>query len=253
MGQAPEALLAAGLVAGLEADGHTVRVAERPVDLGEGDRLTRIGRNGDLLAEAVAEARRAGALPVVLGGDCLVAIGVVAGLRRAAAPEFGIAWFDAHGDFNTPATTISGYLGGMPLACVCGRGLEELRAAAALTAPVAEAQVALLGVRDLDPAEAALLDTTPVRRYPPAAIADYRAAAWPTYLHFDIDALDLSLAPGVNYPAPGGLSLPAALAAGRQVQPHLAALALTAVDPERDPSGQTVQTGLAVLRGLLRP
>jgi arginase len=251
MGQAPEALLAAGLVEQLRGDGHRVSVAARPTDLGAGGQLTRIGRNLASLAQAVAETVPAGALPVILGGDCLVSIGVVAGLRRVLADDLGIAWFDAHGDFNTPETTISGYLGGMPLACCCGRGLAELRAAAGLTRPVAEAQVALLGVRDLDPAEAQLLDGTPVRRFPPGEVAHFTADARPTYLHFDVDALDLALAPGVNYPAPGGLILEAALAAARQVRPHLAAVSLTAVDPTRDPSGQTVRTGLAVLRGVL--
>lgn len=252
MGRAPAALLAAGLVEALRADGHRVDVAERPLDLGPGSRLDRLGRNGALLADAVAAARLAGALPVVLGGDCLVSIGVVAGLRRAPAGDLGIVWFDAHGDFNTPATTLSGYLGGMPLACVCGRGLDELRAAAGLTRPVEEAQVDLLGVRDLDAPEAALLDTTPVRRFSPADLAGFTAAARPTYLHFDIDALDLALAPGVNYPAAGGLALPAALAAARRARPYLAAVALTAVDPEKDETGQTVTTALAWLRGLLR-
>ncbi len=251
MGRAPEALLAAGLVAALQSDGHAVSVAEHPLDLGSGSQMDRLGRNSARLAEAVAAARQAGTLPLILGGDCLVAIGVVAGLRRALAGDLGIAWFDAHGDFNTPATTLSGYLGGMPLACVCGRGLDELRAAAGLARPVDEAQVALLGVRDLDEPEAALLDTTPVRRFPPADLTRFTAEARPTYLHFDIDALDLALAPGVNYPAPGGLSLSAALAAARQVRAHLAALALTAVDPEKDEQGQTVQTALALLRGLL--
>jgi arginase len=252
MGRAPEALLAAGLVAALESDGHTVRVAERSTELGDGDRLTRLGRNLGLLAEAVAEARHAGTLPVILGGDCLVSIGAVAGLRHSLAEDFGIVWFDAHGDFNTPETTISGYLGGMPLACCCGRGLEELRAAAHLAQPVSDANVALLGVRDLDPAERALLDSTPVRRFEPAHVAGFAPPVLPTYLHFDIDTFDTRFAPGVNYPAPHGLTPQAALEAARKVRPHLAALSLTAVDPELDPNGQTVRMGVELLRGILR-
>jgi arginase len=253
MGLAPEALLLAGLLPALETDGHTVSMAVRGVDLGAGDRLTRIGRNCAALAECVATAQREGELPVILGGDCLVSIGVVAGLRRALAEDFGIVWFDAHGDFNTPETTISGYLGGMPLACCCGRGLDELRVAASLTQPVNEANVALLGVRDLDPAERALLDSTPVSRFEPDQVARFAPAARPTYLHFDLDALDPAIAPGVAYLTPNGLTLEQALGAARQVRPHLAALSLTAVNPERDPSGQTVETAIALLRGLLHP
>src|SRR6185503_7860496 len=99
-----------------------------------------------ILAGAVADAHRAGSLPVILGGDCLVAIGAAAGLRRALGSDFGVAWFDAHGDFNTPETTLSGYLGGMPLACACGRGLSILRQAAGLDRPVEEANVVMVGI-----------------------------------------------------------------------------------------------------------
>lgn len=251
MGRAPEVLLEAGLVSALEKDGHSVVVAERDVNLGEGDRLTLMGRHLATLADAVTGARRAGRLPVILGGDCSVAIGVVAGLRRALDDDFGIAWFDAHGDFNTPDTTLSGFLGGMPLACCCGRGLETLREAVGLTQPVNEAYVSLLGVRDLDAPEKALLDTTPVRRYAPDELAHFRTEARPTYLHVDIDVLDPAYAPGVNYLTPNGLTPEAALTTARPIHPYLVALTLTAVDPEIDPTGQTVQTALALLSALL--
>lgn len=252
MGRAPEALLAAGLVGALERDGHSVAIAERNTNLGEGDRLTLMGRHLATLADAVAEARQAGRLPVILGGDCTLSIGMVAGLRRALAEDFGIAWFDAHGDFNTPDTTISGFLGGMPLACCCGRGLETLREATGLAHPVKEAHVSILGVRDLDPAEKDLLDTTPVRRYAPDELENFRAEVRPTYLHFDIDVLDPQYAPGVNYLTPNGLTPEAALMAAKQIRPHLAALSLTAIDPEIDPTGLTVQTALSLLPALLR-
>ncbi len=252
MGRAPEALLAAGLAGALEREGHSVTVAERNVNLGEGDRLTLMGRHLATLADTVAEARRAGRLPVILGGDCTISIGVVAGLRRALTDDFGIAWFDAHGDFNTPDTTLSGFLGGMPLACCCGRGLETLREAVGLTQPVNEAHVAILGVRDLDPAEKDLLDTTPVRRYAPNELTNFQADARPAYLHFDIDVLDPRYAPGVNYLTPDGLTPEAALTAARPIRPHLAALSLTAVDPEIDPTGLTVKTAIDLLPALLR-
>jgi arginase len=252
MGRAPETLLAAGLVEALEKDGHSVSVAERSVDLGDGDRLTLMGRNLAILADAVAGARQAGRLPVILGGDCTLSIGVVAGLRRALTEDFGIAWFDAHGDFNTPDTTLSGFLGGMPLACCCGRGLETLRKATGLTQPVNEAYVSILGVRDLDPPEKDLLDTTPVHRYAPEEVAKFHALARPTYLHFDIDVLDPQFAPGVNYPTANGLTPEAALATARTIRPHLAALSLTAVDPEIDPTALTVQTATTWLSALLQ-
>jgi arginase len=252
MGRAPQVLLDAGLLAALQSDGHTITVVERDLGLGVGTVLERIGRNTAILAEHVAAAHRAGTLPLILGGDCLVSIGVVTGLRRALEADFGIAWFDAHGDFNTPDTTISGYLGGMPLACCCGRGLEILRETTGLDRPMNEANVIMLGIRDLDPPEKALLDQTPVRIFDPAGTPPFVPDDRPTYLHFDIDVMDPRLAPGVNFLTPNGLSLETALAAARKVKPHLAAFSFTAVDPERDRDGRTVQTAIQLIRGILK-
>jgi arginase len=252
MGLAPETLLASGLKATLESDGHTVTVNERSTELGPGTVLDRIGQHLAELAEQVAAAHRNQSLPVILGGDCLVAIGVTAGLRRALKSDFGIAWFDAHGDFNTPDTTLSGYLGGMPLACACGRGLDLLRTAVQLDQPVNEANVVMVGIRDLDPPEKVLIDSTPIRVYSPADTPQFNADVRPTYLHYDIDSMDPSLAPGVNFLTPNGLSMETALQAARKVQPHLAAFALTAVDPSRDREGRTVKTAMELMRGILK-
>jgi arginase len=252
MGLAPETLLAHNLQSLLESDGHTVTLVSRDLDLGPGTVLQRIGRNCDILATQVAAAKQANTIPLILGGDCLVSVGVVAGLRRAMSNDFSIAWFDAHGDFNTPDTTLSGYLGGMPLACACGRGLEILRDATGLTQPVNEANVVMVGIRDLDPPEKALLDTTPVRIFNAQTASAFVADACPTYLHFDIDVMDPSLAPGVNFLTPNGLSLETALTAARTVTPHLAAFSLTALDPERDRDNRTLTTAIEIIRGVLK-
>jgi arginase len=248
-GLAPETMLAHGLREGLESDGHIVTVMPRAVELGAGSVLSRIGQHLAVLAECVAAAQQNQSLPVIMGGDCMVAVGVVAGLSHSLDSDFGIAWFDAHGDFNTPETTLSGYLGGMPLACACGRGLAELRDATGLTKPVAEAHVTMVGIRDLDAPEKTLIDSTPIRVYSPATAPQFSAPASPTYLHFDMDCLDPSLATGVNYLVPNGLGLEEALGAARKVKPHLAAFSLTAFDPTRDRNEQTVATAIALLRG----
>lgn len=252
MGLAPETFLANGLTEALQSDGHTVTVADRDLDLGSGTVLERIGRNVAILAEQVAAAHRAGSLPLILGGDCLVSIGAVAGLRRALESDFGITWFDAHGDFNTPQTTLSGYLGGMPLACCCGRGLESLRQASGLDQLMNEANVVMLGIHDLDAPERELLATTPVRIIDPGEVPSFVPDSRPTYLHFDIDCMDPSLAPGVNYLTPNGLSLEVATEAAHKVKPHLAAFSLTAVDPERDRDRRTVKTAIEIIRGVLK-
>src|SRR5215217_3258315 len=123
----------------------------------EGSWVAEIGAAVDLdrqLANAVAAARARGAFPLTLAGNCISSVGTVAGL--GAGPT-GVLWFDAHGDFNTPETTIGGFLDGMALATVVGRCWTSLAAGVPGFVPVAEENVVLVGARDLDPAEAALL------------------------------------------------------------------------------------------------
>lgn len=257
-------MIQAGLVSRLAERGVKV-VSQQEVSpqLGTGDRLTLLGRLGKQVAVLTAAAHANHTVPVTLGGDCLNAIAACAGLRAALGDQaLGIAWFDAHGDFNTPATTLSGYLGGMPLACICGYGLEELRAAVGLERPVDENQVIMLGVRDLDPAEKELLDSTPISYLNPAQVAAGRtqvAAGYHfqevdgVYLHFDLDALDPAAAPGVDYPAPGGLPIEAAISAAKMVREAspLVGMTLSAFNPAADQGGKTVESAIQALEGIL--
>jgi arginase len=262
MGQAPDALIDAGLAQRLEGLGCTTILAEM-IDIPPSDEACE-ARLGHLLARLgyeVARARSAGFFPLVLGGDCLTSLGALAGLLEPATT--GIAWFDAHGDFNTPETTISGYLGGMPLACAVGRGLDDLRAHSKLAGAVAERNVALLGVRDLDPLEERALaassvmlvrtpefagDTTKLER------AIHALGTLPqVYLHVDIDVLDPVEAPGVDYPAAGGLQTLQLKEAVRMVAGlgNVRALTLTAVNPEKDIDGRTVAAALDVIEAAI--
>lgn len=256
MGRAPEALLEAGLAGRLEAVGCTVEVCD-PVRVPASDdgREARLGRLLGLLSSTVARVRLRGAFPLVLGGDCMTALGTLGGLLDPS--DTGVVWLDAHGDFNTPETTISGYLGGMCLACAAGRGLEKLRAAAGLAEPVPEGNIVLVGARDLDPQEAEALAGSGVALVRGEELGAGAKALGPAldtlgglsqvYLHLDIDVLDPAGAPGVDYPAAGGLSQETLHAVVRQIAGvgNLAALALTAVNPERDPDGRTVQAAIA--------
>src|ERR1035441_9362321 len=130
-----------------------------------------------LLYQAVAGAVARAARPLLLSGDCPTALGAVAGLQRRYR-DLAVVWLDAHGDFNTPAITISGYLGGpgppllprasrggMPLAMLTGRAPEVFCDALGLR-PVADTDVVLAGARDLDPAERDALTLSQVRRVP---------------------------------------------------------------------------------------
>ena len=120
-----------------------------------------------------------------------------------------MTWLDAHGDFNTPETTISGYLGGMALALLTGRA-PELIGPAGLR-PVAEDAAVLVDARDLDPAEREELAASRVRQVPadPGAIeAALRGLAdQPVYLHLDVDVIDGAELPGIRFPVSPGPSL----------------------------------------------
>ena len=166
------------------------------------------------VCEAVAQAVRAsvavGRVPLLFAGDCLAPLGVVAGLQRAGVTAPVVAWFDAHGDFNTPETSPSGYLPGMALAMLVGRGDPRLAEGLDLR-PVDEAHVVLADARDLDAPEA---DELAASRVVHAQVADVAAAvpgAWtaPIYVHVDVDVVDPADMPGMGFPAAGGPSLAA--------------------------------------------
>jgi arginase len=261
-GKAPDALLDHGLAQRLGQLGYTTVLAEM-IDLDDADDPT-VARIGHLMTKVgyeVARSRAAGFFPLIVGGDCLVALGALTGLIDP--PNTAVAWIDAHGDFNTPETTISGYLGGMPLACVVGRGLSELREQSKLATPVPERNVALIGVRDLDPAEEQLLreSSVTVVRGPdlerdPSALdhALHILGGLPQlYLHVDIDVLDPAEAPGVDYPVAGGLQSGALRRLVQQIVGlgNLAALAITAVNPEKDNDERTTIAALAVIEAAL--
>jgi arginase len=165
---------------------------------------------------------------LILGGDCTAHAGALAGLRRARPDRrLAIAWFDAHGDFNTPDTTPSGSVWGMPFAMLCGRGDPDL--VAACDGPtVEERHAALLGGQVLDEPESRMLAASPMAHFgagmlgTAAGLAALKAWASAVgrevdglYIAIDHDVLDASGDWSVTMPEPGGLSLDTALDAVR--------------------------------------
>ena len=167
---------------------------------------------------------------LVLGGDCTSHAGAMAGIRRARPDiRLGLAWFDAHGDFNTPDTTPSGNVWGMPFAMACGRGDPAL-VAAAEGPTVAERDAALYGGQVLDETESRMLAASGVAQFGSGMLADpaghAAASAWARavaeridawYIAFDMDALDASGRWAVATPEPDGLALETAISAVRGV------------------------------------
>jgi arginase len=183
-----------------------VGVAEtiRPT-IPDGPGPVRMTRLHSAVAAAVARAAR----PLVLSGDCPTAIGTVAGLQRRHR-DVAVVWLDAHGDFNTPAITVSGYLGGMVLASMTGR-TPELGADTSGLRPLADTDIVLADARDLDPAERDALTASRVHRVAADPVAITAALGQlgplPVYLHLDIDVIDSAELPGLRFPSGPGPSI----------------------------------------------
>jgi arginase len=162
------------------------------------------------LGDAVGSSLRAGATCGVLGGECTVVAGSLTG-ALAAAPDLALVYFDAHGDFNTLATTPSHYVGGMCLAHVCGRSVAPLLWPGSRR--IADDRVALVGGRALDPGERTNLDRSKVTRIrfdseqaDTAGVIAF-ARKRKIWVHVDIDVVDPAEVGAVVFPAPGGVSL----------------------------------------------
>lgn len=167
---------------------------------------------------AVATSLQAGHFPLVLGGDHSLAVGSVHGAARNR--KLGVIWVDAHADFNTPETTPSGNIHGMPLAARCGLGDPRLvNLWDGEPASLDPQRVAVIGARDLDPGEKdnlrragvlmmsmEQLDRLGFVRAMEIALARITDGADGVYLSFDMDALDPRHAPGVGTPVSGGLT-----------------------------------------------
>ncbi|HJU64524.1 MAG TPA: arginase family protein [Gemmatimonadaceae bacterium] len=263
MGAGPE-LLQTELVRRLEQEGHrtAVRVLDAPTDSWRAEIRTAFDLAGEV-ARSVERTLSTGGFPLVLSGNCgPAALGCVSALRGSPL----VFWFDAHGDFNTPDTTVGGFLDGMSMATLTGHCWPQLAANIPGFAAVTEENVTLIGARDLDPLEAAALERSKVRRVAvddlrralPAAIVDTRARSSPAYLHLDLDVLDPREAPINPYQAPNGLSradVEWAIATITQSE-RVEAAALTAYDPTSDPEGKgreaALVLGVAVVQAVAR-
>jgi arginase len=174
------------------------------------------------VAEAVEEAMAQDTIPITIGGDHSLAIGSIAGVAnyyRKRQENFGLVWFDAHGDINTPDTTQSGNVHGMPFAVALGQGDSRLTELCGFSPKVPAKRSAIIGIRDLDPPERDLINESGVTAYTirdvdhlgMGRVTDLALGAVGNdvsgiHLSFDLDVLDPEIAPGVSTPARGGLN-----------------------------------------------
>lgn len=270
----PSAVRVAGLNERLQYLGYTVadagNVAVRnPEMMKISDRqlkyLPEITLACQTLAAQVQSALEAGAVPIVLGGDHSIAIGTVSGLAsfyRQKNQRVGVIWFDAHGDMNTPETSPSGNIHGMPFAVILGNGAPELTGIAGFAPKVHPEDCVLIGARSVDTEEARLMRASGVRIFTMREIdergmsavldeavilASRHTAGF--HVTMDMDFVDPSYAPGVGTPVPGGPTYRESHLAMEKVADsgRMLSFELTEVNPVLDISNRTAELGVELI------
>jgi arginase len=257
--RAPFALREAGLLSALRARGaRVVNLSDLSLFPYRNDPAHPRARNAEVVACAVRAAAdemtravREG-FTIVLGGDCTIVAGSVAGARRELGQPVGLVYIDADADLNTPDTSPSGYLSGMALALTLGRGPQEVVSATGEPPAVLPDHVSLVGFRALDPGERRGLGDLGLAL--PASAARWlgmRVAAalaldgvgnadGPIVVHLDVDVIDAAEMPAKQYLTPGdGLTHAEVsdLLTAIVASPRVIALEVTEYDPSRDPEG----------------
>ena len=221
------------------------------------------------LRDKVETAVAKGKIPVVLGGDHSIAMGTLAGLSRhyrARKEKVGLIWFDAHADANTAESSPSGNIHGMPLAVALGLGAPSLVNLAGFSPMVDGSRAALVGIRDVDPAERPNvkasgigaftmrdIDERGMRAVMEEAIKRTTSGTAGIHVSFDLDGMDPDYAPGVGTPSPGGLSYREAHLAMEMLADTGKVLSaeLVEVNPILDQRNGTAVLGVGLLTSLL--
>ena len=274
----PSALRLAGMNERIAALGYDVKdfgnvVVAQPESLSierETARyLPQITQTCARLADLVETAAAEGATPLVLGGDHSIAVGTTTGMSRYLRNQnqkLGLIWIDAHADMNTPDSSPSGNVHGMPLACCIGIGPEELTTLGGFTPKVNPANVALVGLRDVDRAEVPFVQRTGVQAFTMRAIDEQglqsvirqaiEIASSGTagfHLSFDMDAVDPDEAPGVGTPVPGGLTYREAHLAMEMIcdSSKMLSIEIVEVNPVLDQANRTAVLGVGLITSAL--
>ena len=270
----PDYLEQGGIAKLLEREGCRLRpvaavtlTEDEQKEYGEWNRL---GLANGQLGRIVAKARREGSLPVGLLANCSALMGMLGGLQHSGSTSrplrVGLVFIDAHGDFNTPETTLSGMLGGMPVAISAGRCLTRLRLKSGLDPSLSERHIVLGGVRDTDPLEQDLLDRSEVELITAADIKTraesigrqmrrLSSATDLIYVHVDMDVLDPREVAGHPLTVPGGptsLELAAVLTEMFQYEKVAAFGVASTPSGDHDRDGRSRQAAYNLMLGAVK-
>lgn len=270
----PNAVRVAGLIEELRKLGYRVTdlgnvPVPTPQSLQPGDpkarflpEITQVCRE---VSEIVQRELGAGQNLIVLGGDHSAAIGSISGTSAHYAQKnerIGLIWVDAHTDMNTPETSPSGNIHGMPVACILGHGPKDLVSLGGFSPKVRPENVVLIGIRSVDPTERELVRATGVnvftmrdidelgaRRVMEKAIDFASRGTAGFHFSYDMDGVDSAIAPGVGTPVPGGLTYREAhlLAEMAFDSGRMLAMDLMEVDPVEDIKNQTARLGVGLI------
>jgi arginase len=271
--RAPAALRTAGLADRLKAAGFQVGdqgdtasyVFQTDDEHPRARNVSAILKSLNDLRPRVEVAVKSGALPVILSGDCISVLAVIAGTRRYYR-NVSLIYVDRDADLNVPATTPSGCVDGMVISQIIGRGAPELIRFWGEPPLVRAPDVALFGFERLDPPEEQFLTTSPLRRHPAMEVSAVGAekaahlalervhvANHEFVLHFDVDVINSREFPWTNFPGAGGLSLSEVRDALRVFasQTNLAALVVAGYNPELDADGTGARKLIDLLADVL--
>ncbi len=269
-GSGPQALVEGGLLDEIRSQNHSVAgihtVAMTEEEEKQYGGWNRVGLSGAQLSKTVAALRKDDHFVLGLLADCNGVLGMLGGLQNPEGSgdpvRVGLVYIDAHGDYNTPETSPSGMLGGMPVAIAAGKALQRLRLQNGLRYPLQSPDIKMVGMRDLDELEkeAIVNDGLEIIREHDLIeknseinrIMDKLSAREDViYIHIDLDILDPSVAPAAGLPSSGGLT-------GRQLgealkimmsYPKVRALAAVSYRADADRDKRTMQEVMQVILG----
>ena len=271
--KAPSALRTAGLLGALREAGLDVEdLGDLPVARFAPDRAERkrqsqsqVVKVARQVADAVASAVERELIPIVLGGDCTITLGVVAGLLRHQ-PDLGLIYFDGDADLTTPETTRSGIFDSMGVAHLIGAGDPDLAHIGPRFPLLEQDRIILFGFHpyEIEPDESRVLASSPMAKYPvtsmdgrPVELAAQARArleerARAIAVHFDVDVMDSAEIPLADWPHYDALSFGDAMRCLSVFvgSPKLAALVVTEINPDNDPDGLLVRQFIV---GAMRP